>query len=260
MQADFLALPVLIQALIFVALTLAAAEVLARLTRRAARGLQLQSDLPVTIAVYTVVGTAYGILLSFAVSLVWGENNGAATAVANEAQALSQLHRSAGVVLTPPYANQAQQLTRHYARTVVETEWPRLRRHERGNEARPEAERISDFLNQVPLAAAPDPTSYTQFQSQAAKWLDARQARQTTDLSDMPLTMWAVLLTGAMVLFVFHGFLVMQSRRASFLVLVPLATIIGVELFLIFTLDRPFAGAFAVDPGPFIEFLRATSP
>ncbi len=260
MQAAFLALPIALQALIFVALTLAAAEVSARLTRRAARGLRLESDLPVTIAVYTVVGTAYGILLSFAVSLVWGENSGVAAAVSNEAQALSQLHRSAGLVLAQPFAGQAQQLTRHYAKTVVEAEWPTLRRHERGNEARSEAETISDFLNQVPLTAASNPTSYAQFQAQAAKWLDARQVRKTTDSSDMPLTMWAVLLTGAMVLFVFHGFLVMQSRRASFLVLVPLATIIGIELFLIFTLDRPFAGAFAVDPGPFVEFLRATAP
>lgn len=259
MQAAFLALPVPLQALIFVAATLAVAEVAARLTRRFARGMKLADDLPVTIAVYTVVGTAYGILLSFAVSLVWGENSGVAAAVSNEAQALSQLHPTAGIVLKPEYAGRAHELTRAYAHKVVSAEWPSLRKHQRLDEARPEADEIASFANRVPNSAALDVSGYTQFQSQTAKWLDARQARRITGASDMPDTMWAVLLTGAAVLFVFHGFMVMQSRRASFFVLVPLATIIGIELFLIFTLDRPFAGAFAVDPGPFVEFLRASS-
>lgn len=259
MQAAFLALPTFLQALVFVSATLLAAEVLARITRRIARGLKLDGDLPVTIAVYTVVGTAYGILLSFAVSLVWSENSGTADAVSREALALAELHRSAQVALTPDYAALAGDLSRRYASKVVEAEWPQLRRNHRGDEARTEADEVTSFVTHLPRHAAHDPTSYAMFQTQASRWLEARQARQSAGATDLPGTMWAVLLVGGAVLFVFHGILVMGSRRASFLVLLPLATIIGVELFLIFTLDRPYAGAFAVDPRPFVEFLRVST-
>lgn len=259
MQAHFLALPTFVQALIFVLATLGAAELLARITRRIARGLQVETDPAVTIAVYTVVGTAYGILLSFAVSLVWSENSGTADAVSREALALSELQRGAQVALAPEYAGLARDLSERYARRVVEAEWPALRGHQRGDEARTEAGEITRFTTNLPRHAAQDASSFAMFQNQASRWLEARQARQSAGAADLPATMWAVLLVGAAVLFVFHGILVMSSRRASFLVLLPLATIIGVELFLIFTLDRPYAGAFAVDPMPFIEFLRRSA-
>lgn len=245
------------QALVFIGITLAAGELIARVTQRLARGLDLGQELTVTVAVYTVVGTTYGILLSFAVSLVWSENNGAATAVSNEAQALSQLHRSAGFTLAQPYAGEVQSLAQRYAHTVVEQEWPQLRRHEFRNVSRADANRLTDLAGQIPQTAAANAASYMMFQGHVTRWLEARQQRLTAGITDLPRPMWGALLLGALVLFSFHGALVTQSTRARYLLLVPLAIIIGVQLCMVFTLDRPYAGAFAVDPQPFIDFLEA---
>jgi hypothetical protein len=253
-----IALPVWGQALIFVAVTLLAGELVARLTQRLARGLDLGRELTVTVAVYTVVGTTYGILLSFAVSLVWGENSGAATAVSNEAQALAQLHRSAGFTLAQPYSGEAQSLARRYAKVVVEDEWPKLRRHDFDQTSRPAANRLADFAAQVPQTSAANTASYVLFQGHVTRWLEARQQRLTAGVTDLPRPMWGALLLGALVLFSFHGALVTQTTRARYLLLIPLGVIIGVQLCMVFTLDRPYAGAFAVDPQPFIEFLDST--
>ncbi|HRY99915.1 MAG TPA: DUF4239 domain-containing protein [Burkholderiaceae bacterium] len=250
-------LPVWGQALVFMSITLVAGELIARVTQRLARGLDLGRELTVTVAVYTVVGTTYGILLSFAVSLVWGENSGAATAVSNEAQALSQLHRSAGFTLAQPYAGEAQALARNYAQTVVEREWPELRRHEFTHTSRDAANRLADFAGQIPQTAAANPASYMMFQGHVTRWLEARQQRLTAGITDLPRPMWGALVLGALVLFSFHGALVTQTSRARYLLLVPLAMIIGVQLCMVFTLDRPYAGAFAVDPQPFIDFIDA---
>ena len=248
-------LPVWGQALVFIAITLAAGELIARFTQHLARGLDLGRELTVTVAVYTVVGTTYGILLSFAVSLVWSENSGAATAVSNEAQALSQLHRSAGYTLAQPYAGEVQQLARRYAKTVVDQEWPQLRRHEFTQASRADANRLADFAGQVPQTAAANPASYMMFQGHVTRWLETRQQRLTAGITDLPRPMWGALILGAMVLFSFHGALVTQTSRARYLLLLPLAVIIGVQLCMVFTLDRPYAGAFAVDPQPFVEFI-----
>src|SRR5262245_50250014 len=91
-----------------------------------------------------VLGVVYGVLLAFAVVVVWEDFEDARTGVEKEANSLGDLYRLADA-MPEPTRSQIQQQAKAYARAVIDREWPLL---EDGRES-PEALRELDGLWQA---------------------------------------------------------------------------------------------------------------
>src|SRR5215207_3864794 len=72
--------------------------------------------------IYAVLGVAYAVLLAFMLIAVWQDYNTAQTNVESEAHELAGVYFLASQ-LPEPERTRVQDLTRTYARVVVEEEW-----------------------------------------------------------------------------------------------------------------------------------------
>jgi hypothetical protein len=71
--------------------------------------------------------------------------------------------------------------------------------------------------------------------------------------SELPAPLWVVLLAGALLTIGFSYFFSLESFRAQAAMLAILATLIGLSLFVILTLDLPYTGSVAVKPDALMD-------
>jgi hypothetical protein len=79
--------------------------------------------------IYAVLGVAYSVLLGLVVVAVWEEWNAATEDAGREARELAEVFFLAPR-LPQPEDSHLQELARSYARTVVNEEWPLMKRGE----------------------------------------------------------------------------------------------------------------------------------
>jgi hypothetical protein len=77
--------------------------------------------------IYAVLGVAYSVLLGLVLVAVWEQWNAATAAVDQEARDVADVYFLAHR-LPEPEGRHLQELTRSYARTVVNEEWPLMKR------------------------------------------------------------------------------------------------------------------------------------
>ena len=125
-----LALDTLLQALVFIvgSVALALYGVL-HVRRRVPLATQMEQN-EVAGFFIAVLGVVYGVLLAFAVVVVWEDFEDARTIAEREANSVGDVYRLAAA-LPEPSRTAVQQQARAYARMVIDDEWPML---ERGRE------------------------------------------------------------------------------------------------------------------------------
>ena len=94
-------------------------------------------------------------------------------------------------------------------------------------------------------------TIFSQTLSLLDAWLDARRSRILSAQGNSAQALWPLLLTGAFVLFAFHGLFVAVTPGIWIALLAGISLVIGLTFYLIFTLDSPFAGSPCIDSEPF---------
>src|SRR5262249_52834155 len=80
---------------------------------------------------------------------------------------------------------------------------------------------------------------------------DHRRLRLLSAGSKVPPLLWAVLIIGALITVGFSYFLGVEGGRAHALMTAALAAMIALTLYLIFAINRPFAGTLRVTPEAF---------
>ena len=80
-------------------------------------------------AIMAVVGGMYGILLAFCIVAAWDDFERARFGVSEEASAINNLYRVAEA-LPAPVGPKVRELTLHYFSTLIDDEWPRMRKRE----------------------------------------------------------------------------------------------------------------------------------
>jgi Protein of unknown function (DUF4239) len=101
---------------------LAAVAGLALVQRLTPKGLRSEHN-DVAGFIYAVVGVAYAVLLAFVVIVVWQDYESAKATTEQEANELAGVYFLADRFSDPEGAR-VQELSRSYARAVVEEEWP----------------------------------------------------------------------------------------------------------------------------------------
>ncbi len=216
---------------------------------------ELTENIDLTTAVYQVLGTLYAVLLAFVVSGVWQNFSKAALSVQAEANALSDLvHLANSSAISNQHDIRSMALL--YSKVVVEDEWHVLgMQHGDVLDIHEISRDSSNTLTDAVLSFQPENNHDTVVFGQAltllSNWLDARRTRILMARGNSAKALWPLLITGAIILFSFHGLFYVRAPELWALVLLAMSLIVGVCFYLIFSLDCPYTGKPFVDSEPF---------
>jgi hypothetical protein len=229
------------------AVTVALGLLVSRLSSRRLQG-RARSD--VLSSYVAVIGTLYAVLLAFVLLSVWEQSDAAHGASDREASAVADLARLTDG-LPEAAAIRVRAAVRHYARAVIDDEWPRMAEGGR-------SERVDRALDEVWAALIgiePPPGRagvFNQALTLARSIGDARQDRLSQARPSVQPVIWVLLVGGGVLVLVSTYFF-----EVAPIVYLPvnggLTLMIAFILYLIFAFDHPFS--FDVGTGP--DALRA---
>jgi uncharacterized membrane protein len=200
--------------------------------------------------IYAVLGIAYAVLLGLVVVAAWEQFQTARNTANREADELAELfwlgHR-----LPPAEGHRLQELTRSYARVVVDEEWSLMA----NGESSPRAWALIDEIRLTVQNQDPDTDAeqvlYDQGLERVHDLADARRDRLVEAREGIPGILWVVLVVGAIVTVGFTYLFGMDSNTTHTLMVALLALVIGLVLFTIGSLEYPFSGAVRLGPDAF---------
>jgi hypothetical protein len=191
----------------------------------------------------------YLLVLALALATEWQTIGSAQQAVSNEAVAVQQVYWAASG-LPPAAGNALRTQVRGYASTVVDHDWPEMRRGTLDDASLRMLATMSTSL----LAVNPETSRASNAQSyatgQISTLISARAQRESAAESRLPVgVLLAVVLTSLIVgLFPFAGGI--RSDRISISVAVLQAVLVAVAAVVVFQLNNPFTGPLGTGPGP----------
>lgn len=249
-----LSLPEKLQMVIIIGATITLAFAAAFAVRALFDINHLVADTELTLSVYTVLGTIYGILLAFVISGIWESHKAALVSVRAESDALLGI----GYILGASPTEQTKEIRSKalaYAKVVVD-EWDALGGVARGEVAPMDlshdaAMALLHAVQSLKPSNDRETVVFEQAIVTANDWMDARRKRLQSAKGDNAAALWPLLISGALVLFAFHGLFVAKSTEVWAVLLLGLSWVLGLSFNLIFSLDSPFTGSFSAHVGPF---------
>ena len=204
----------------------------------------------------------YAVLLAFVVVIVWEDFGSADTTASNEAVAVGDLYRDA-IGVGGVQGRRLETAVRAYALSVVDSEWPQMARQQTGSSE------TEDALNVVwgDVKSLREPVSATtsgDFVQEAIRDTSTatadRRSRILESSSQIPGTLWAVLIVGAIITIAFTYLFGVDTLWHHGLMVAALATLIGLSLLVILTLNLPYTGDVAVKPEAMRTAVESFSP
>jgi hypothetical protein len=165
-------------------------------------------------SVYQVLGTVYAVLITFTLWGVWQKYADANSATQNEAYALLDLVHA--IESTDLDDGSVRKTALAYANHVLEEEWHTNRdnSHSMMNLCEP-THPTSIVLMRIIQAITPtnnkENVIFGKTISLFNSWLDARRTRLLLSRGNSAKALWPLLLTGAFILFGFHGLFVAKT-------------------------------------------------
>jgi hypothetical protein len=203
--------------------------------------------------ILAVIGVIYAVLLAFIAIGVWERFQDAEARTYDEAGALATVYRDAGSF---PNAGELRTALEAYVHSVIDHEWPRMRRGARS----PISDALLESVDRDVRALPANTPRLQDIQSQMLAAMDTalmdRQTRLTIDFNGINGILWAVLILGAYLTVGFTYFFGFERTIMQQLMIGALGLMIGLVLFLVMALDFPYRGSIAVEPEAFRSVLE----
>lgn len=248
-----------VQAVAVIGLSIGAALVGQVLVRRLVRQELLSAHTTVAGIVYATLAVVYGVILGQVVIAAWGDYADAEDAVDLEVSSLVNLYRLAEGW---PAADRdpAHQALAAYARDVLQSEWPALRRGELTVPAGgyPPMLAIWEAYRRIREPAVRTSYEFGTSVQELTNLESARSLRLVVSERPLPSLLWAALVAGAVVTVAFSYLLAVENRLVQGMMLGALAGLIALLLFLVHTLEYPFRGSAGIAPQAFEVMLTLT--
>jgi hypothetical protein len=199
-------------------------------------------------------------LLVLAVSLAteWQAIGNASQAATSEASAVRELYWSA-VGLPPAQQAFVQDHVRAYAMTVVDHDWPQMRRGTLDDVS--EQQLIT--LNNYVLKINPQDAAATNAQQQATTQLSIlfsmRDQRESDAATRLPLGLLAGVIVTSLVVAAFPFACGISATRRSVVLAALDAALVGIGVVVVFQLNHVYSGPLAVSPAPIQSVLQQFS-
>ena len=225
------------------------------LVRRNVELQTLESHNAVAGFIIAVVGVVYAVLLGFVVVVVWQEYADARAAADDEATLVASLFENAAA-FSEPQRGELDQRLETYARSVITEEWAAMaRQRERVSTELAFHDLWQGFRTATPHSRV-EQIFYDQSIQQMEQLTEARQDRLLASHAKVPGVMWTVLLMGGLITVGFTYFFGVSNFRAQLMMVLVLATTVGLVLFLILAMNYPFTGGLSIRPSAMQEVLE----
>jgi hypothetical protein len=208
--------------------------------RRAPAGTFFKDPIPGG-AVYTVVGTAYMVILAFVFFIAFESYGGAKSDAEEEATATLAMYHAAGPFSPAGRADlQGQMIC--YAREVISVGWPAMQRggFEPVVDARVSA--MEDTAERIPVKGAKETAAFEHFFSLNEERRQGRQGRISEADGLVPPVIWLILIIGAVVVIGSVGLFADRAESAATqaALVAAVAIIVVSGLVLVRFLDKPY--------------------
>jgi hypothetical protein len=221
--------------------------------RRIMHGHVVEGHNDVLVPIFLTVGVIYAVLLGFTVVAEWEFYDAAKTNTSEEAALLVPLYRQTRV-MDEVKGDEMRHLIRSYAERVVHG-WDAFRHGTRNTDAGAASnEIIRVFATMVPATKARElvAAQFLQTFSQMVLDRNKRYVHATEALSPI---MWVGIVIGGILTIGLSFIIYMERRWPHVLGVAVMSTLIGMLLFMVALLSRPFHGPLAIDPAPFEQVL-----
>jgi hypothetical protein len=170
--------------------------------------------------------------------------------VSGEATALASLYRDVSAY-PEPLRQGLQHELRDYVRYVIEEAWPLQRR---GQTPGGGVERLNRF-QAILVAFEPSTEGQKILHGETLRaynqMITARRLRLDAVGTGLPAVMWAVIVVGALISLSAAFFFKVEDARLQTILVTLLAVFMGLVIFMILALDRPFRGDLGLSAEPY---------
>jgi hypothetical protein len=213
--------------------------------------------------IYGILGTIYAVILGFSVVVLWEEIRDAEAIADREASQLSDLHRLAQA-LPAGQSHAFTESLKNYCKLVIDDEWPLMNQGESSPKAHDQLLEIWRESRGLDPQTEREKIIFGKIAETLVNLDDARRGRLLAARTSLPGPLWFSLVTGAVITIGFSYLFGLKNAIAHAVITILLAASIGLGLFLIVALDRPFSGGLGVSPEAFTAVLenwdRSSSP
>jgi hypothetical protein len=221
--------------------------------RRLVHGHVAEGHNDVLVPIFLTVGVVYAVLLGFTVVAEWEFYDAAKTNTGEEAALLVPLYRQTRAMDEDKGA-EMRHLIRSYAEHVAEG-WDAFRNGTRNVQAGADTnEIIRVFASMTPSSKAREIVA-AQFLQTFTQMVLNRNKRYVHAAESLSPLMWTGLIIGGVFTIGLCFILYMERRWPHVLGVGVMSALIGMLLFVVAMLSRPFHGPLAIDPAPFEQVL-----
>ena len=213
--------------------------------------------------VFTIVGGLHAVLMAFVLISLFDAVSTVRDGAHTEANSLVAVYW-AGDSLSEPAKGAIQGLTKSYARTVIDQEWPKMRNGEAvAGSGWAILDRLRATIDAAPADGDWQQARKTEAASQLWNIYQARQARLTAAGNEgVSTVVWLALLAGSLLSIALPYLLDVRKLTTHIVLMSALASAIALLLFAIFQLQNPFSGGAKIGPDAFtsaIDRLNSTN-
>jgi cbb3-type cytochrome oxidase subunit 3 len=197
----------------------------------------------VLISLFATAGVIYAVLLGFLVVVVWEAYDAAHRNSAEEAATLIPLYRLTNG-MEAKHGAEARQTIRAYTYAVVTDEWPNMGKSEEGSRKARRA--IGDLDRQFSRLSAnrkeADAQIDSEFLNTKSQIVTDRNKRLLEATDKIPWVMWLGTIGGGMIVMMMSFLIYMEQGWPHAVMASLTASLIGLLLFIMLVLSRPFSG------------------
>jgi len=194
-----------------------------------------------------VLGAVYGVLLAFAVILVWEQFADAKVMAENEANSLGDVYNIA-IGVSEPTRSGIHKAALAYARVVIDEEWQSQSDGIESRDAWLRLEEIWALVRQFEPNGPREQALHQSLLTDMDDLTDARRMRLLAARDGVPRLVWSVLIGGGVVTVLFTYFFGLKNFRAQLAMTALYVAAIGFVLFLVAAIDYPYTGVVSVGP------------
>jgi amino acid transporter len=203
-----------------------------------------------TGAMMQAIMVFYGLAVALIAVSVWQTYTDAAGTTSREATAIGVLYRQMGGYPEPIRSELRKEL-REYTEYVIKEGWPLQRRGQVPHGGVKEIDDVEAKLVTFEPTTEGQKLLHGETLRAYGQMLEARRLRLDAVLTGLPGALWFVIVIGALVSLSSTFFFHVEDTLVQKFQVVLLAIFIGMIIFIIFALDRPFRGDLGLQPGPY---------
>jgi hypothetical protein len=195
----------------------------------------------------SVLGTTYAVIMGFMLYAVWTDFNAAEMTADSEANSLVNIFRlSQG--LAPADRDQIQKLSREYADSMINEEWPAMNSGNLSLHAHNIVQQLWAATMQAKPASLGEQTSWNHVLTELTNMTEHRRLRELQSNSKLPGILWLVLIVGGVLTTLSSCLFGTDNFKLHAIQVFSLSFLLALALVAIADIDRPFRGAVHVNP------------